>query len=98
MVIQKAHQLGWLKTKHAEFFFFFFKIPYVLTITVGYSITMEHCPGNRKNIQYNPIQIDIYPIQIQYNPILIHKFKKSYDLPLDLLQYRKENSAEYLYS
>ena len=26
------------------------------------------------------------------------KFKKSYDLPLDLLQYRRENSAEYLYS
>ena len=26
------------------------------------------------------------------------KFKKSYDLPLDLLQYRGENSAEYLYS
>ena len=25
-------------------------------------------------------------------------FKKSYDLPLDLLQYRRENSAEYLYS
>ena len=23
--------------------------------------------------------------------------KKSYDLPLDLLQYRRENSAEYLY-
>ena len=22
-------------------------------------------------------------------------FKKSYDLPLDLLQYRRENSAEY---
>ena len=28
----------------------------------------------------------------------ITKFKKSYDLPLDLLQYRRENSAEYLYS
>ena len=27
-----------------------------------------------------------------------NKFKKSYDLPLNLLQYRKENSAEYLYS
>ena len=27
-----------------------------------------------------------------------NKFKKSYDLPLDLLQYRRENSAEYLYS
>ena len=26
------------------------------------------------------------------------KFKKSYDLPLDLLQNRRENSAEYLYS
>ena len=26
------------------------------------------------------------------------EFKKSYDLPLNLLQYRKENSAEYLYS
>ena len=26
------------------------------------------------------------------------KFKQSYDLPLDLLQYRRENSAEYLYS
>ena len=26
------------------------------------------------------------------------KFNKSYDLPLDLLQYRRENSAEYLYS
>ena len=25
------------------------------------------------------------------------EFKKSYDLPLDLLQYRRENSAEYLY-
>ena len=24
-----------------------------------------------------------------------NKFKKSYDLPLDLLQYRRENSAEY---
>ena len=32
------------------------------------------------------------------NPILSGKFKKSYDLPLDLLQYRRENSAEYLYS
>ena len=28
----------------------------------------------------------------------VQKFKKSYDLPLDLLQYRRENSAEYLYS
>ena len=27
-----------------------------------------------------------------------NKFNKSYDLPLDLLQYRRENSAEYLYS
>ena len=27
-----------------------------------------------------------------------NRFNKSYDLPLDLLQYRRENSAEYLYS
>ena len=27
-----------------------------------------------------------------------YKFKKSYDLPLDLLQYRRENSEEYLHS
>ena len=27
-----------------------------------------------------------------------NKFNKSYDLPHDLLQYRRENSAEYLYS
>ena len=27
-----------------------------------------------------------------------NKFKKSYDLPLNLQQYRRENSAEYLYS
>ena len=27
-----------------------------------------------------------------------NKFKKSFDLPLDLLQYQRENSAEYLYS
>ena len=26
------------------------------------------------------------------------RFKKSYGLPFDLLQYRRENSAEYLYS
>ena len=26
----------------------------------------------------------------------LNRFKKSYDLPLDLLQYRRENSAEYL--
>ena len=25
-----------------------------------------------------------------------NEFKKSYDLPLNLLQYQKENSAEYL--
>ena len=34
---------------------------------------------------------------------ILHSFRnvaseKSYDLPLDLLQYRRENSAEYLYS
>ena len=28
----------------------------------------------------------------------LFNFKKSNDLPLDLLQYRRENSAEYLYS
>ena len=27
---------------------------------------------------------------------MLNKFKKSYNLPLDLLQYRRENSAEYL--
>ena len=27
-----------------------------------------------------------------------NEFKKSYDLALDLLQYQRENSAEYLYS
>ena len=27
-----------------------------------------------------------------------NKFKKSYNLPLDLLWYRRENSAEYLVS
>ena len=26
------------------------------------------------------------------------EFNKSYDLPLDLLRYQRENSAEYLYS
>ena len=26
----------------------------------------------------------------------MQKFKKNYDLPLDLLQYRRENSAEYI--
>ena len=28
----------------------------------------------------------------------LETIKESYDLPLDLLQYRRENSAEYLYS
>ena len=37
-----AHQLGWLKTKYPNF------LKYVLTITVGYSIIMEYCPGNRR--------------------------------------------------
>ena len=41
----KAHQLGWLKTKYSEF------VKYVLIITVGYSITMEYCTGNRKKIK-----------------------------------------------
>ena len=37
-------------------------------------------------------------IQLNKNDLKDIKFKKSYDLPLDLLQYRGENSAEYLYS
>ena len=35
---------------------------------------------------------------MQYCKRVNKRFKKSYDLPLDLLQYRRENSAEYLYS
>ena len=34
----------------------------------------------------------------QFDNKIFSKFKKSYDLPLDLQQYRRENSAEYLYS
>ena len=37
-------------------------------------------------------------LTIQLWSVYHSKFKKSYDLPLDLLQYRRENSAEYLYS
>ena len=33
----------------------------------------------------------------QFGNNLDPKFKKSYDLPLDFLQYRRENSAEYLF-
>ena len=38
------------------------------------------------------IYFSLFHSQLQYS------FKKSYDLPLNLLQYRKENSAEYIYS
>ena len=39
-----------------------------------------------------------YSINAKHCKRVNNKFKKSYDLPLNLLQYRKENSAEYLYS
>ena len=48
----------------------------------------------RKNGQKRDENVfSVFPLQWES-----YKFKKSYDLPLDLLQYRRENSAEYLYS
>ena len=38
----------------------------------------------------------LIPVSIKFIDSYNCKFKKSYDLSLDLLQYRKENSAEYL--
>ena len=39
--------ISWTGSKpNMQNFFFFFR--YVLTITIGYSIIMEYCPGNRR--------------------------------------------------
>ena len=37
-------------------------------------------------------------LSIRIKGFSTNQFNKSYDLPLDLLQYQRENSAEYLYS